>query len=135
MATRKRPRRAARQAPERPAPVDSASGEVAEGLVDLEGYLLAHSAIDEARVQAASFTRRLPWLTGEQRREVETLYAGDHLDHTRRSLQATTRRAGELRLEYQHRYDRLKARCTALFLAATAAASGVLTLLGLAARS
>ena len=108
--------------------------EVDRGIAELEGYLLARSAIDEAWARASAFAGRLPWLTGEQRRQVESLYAREHLDHTRRSLERTSRRAVELRTEYQQRYDRLRIRCTALFFGAVAAASGALTVLGVAAR-
>ncbi len=80
---------------------------------EVEGHLLAAAAHEEARTAAVRFTAGLDWLPETQRREVERLFAAEHLALTRASWQRTAQRGQELRGEYETVYRGLRARLLA----------------------
>lgn len=102
----------------------------AEGLAQLEGYVLLHAEREAAREAAQAFTDRMPWLTHGQRQEVARLYTEDRVILLRHTLEHIAHRCHELRGEYGDRYARLRRRvlcvAVALLLAATALCSAVL---------
>lgn len=75
---------------------------------EVEGYLLARAEYDTAHREAESLCARLPWLTTEQAEDLTRHYIGQRLDVTRQILTTITRRAGELREEYEARYAVLR---------------------------
>lgn len=94
------------------------------GLNRLEGHLLWAAEVEEARRRADRFTGELPWLTTAQREEVERVYRADRIAASRAALERICERAAELRVEYETRYRRLRARCVALALLAVASGVG-----------
>jgi hypothetical protein len=88
---------------------------------EIEGFLLWEAEKDRARARARAFCTRMPWLTDSQREEAERLYAEDHLDVLKVSLERVVARSGELRAEYEGVYRALRSRIvTAFALGATA---------------
>lgn len=83
---------------------------------EVEGHLLAAAAREEARTAAERFAAGLDWLPDAQRREVERLFAAEHLALARASWQRTVRRGEELRGEYEAVYRGLRARLLAALL-------------------
>jgi hypothetical protein len=75
---------------------------------EAEGYLLARSHQDDARREARQLCADLPWLTSAQAEEVARHYYERRMALTRQMLGATVRRAGELRQEYEERYQQLR---------------------------
>ncbi|MFC4494358.1 hypothetical protein ACFPA8_09455 [Streptomyces ovatisporus] len=84
--------------------------ETARGIAQLEGYLLSQTYRQNARAEAEAFADRLPWLTSAQYDEVVELYTAERMALTRRVLEATVQRCGELRQEYTERYEQLRGR-------------------------
>ncbi|GGO50310.1 hypothetical protein GCM10012287_29730 [Streptomyces daqingensis] len=84
--------------------------EATRGIAQLEGYLLAQTYRENARTEAEAFADRLPWLTSAQHEEVVSLYTAERMALTRRVLEATVQRCGELRQEYTDRYEQLRGR-------------------------
>ncbi|WP_229864024.1 hypothetical protein [Streptomyces djakartensis] len=80
---------------------------------EVEGYLLAAAAHEEARAAAARFAAGLDWLTEAQRRELERRFAVEHLALARASWQRTGQRATELRGEYEAAYRESRMRLLA----------------------
>ncbi|MFD7446413.1 hypothetical protein [Streptomyces sp. NPDC059909] len=91
--------------------------ETAAGINRIEGYLLVHSRIEEARRDAEKFADQMYWLTSSQRAEIVNLYTQDRMAVTKRSLEMTASRAKELRQEYAARYAALKQRLLSIFVA------------------
>ncbi|MBB3073880.1 hypothetical protein [Streptomyces violarus] len=83
---------------------------------EVEGHLLAAAAREEARTAAERFTAGLDWLPEAQRREVERLFAAEHLALARASWQRTAHRGEELRGEYEAVYRGLRTRLLAALL-------------------
>jgi hypothetical protein len=104
-----------------------AEGDAAEGIAQLEGYLLRNAHITEAREQATCFADQLPWLTDFEREEIESAYLTDRLAASRATDAYIARRITEIRAEYIERYERLRARCLAWTIICIAAVSGVVT--------
>ncbi|MEV5873708.1 cytochrome C oxidase subunit I [Streptomyces sp. NPDC052101] len=96
---------------------------------EVEGYLLWQSRIAEAERRAREFVQPMEWLTTAQREDVERRYVADALRRARSDLERIAARCASLRTEYEHRYHRLRRRCTALTLAVCAACTAVATLL------
>jgi hypothetical protein len=88
------------------APADSPE----RGIQQLEGYLLWQAEKERARAEAEAFAHRLPWLTGEQRRQVTHHYAELRLADTLKTLEHLRERSRELRIEYSLRYEHLRRR-------------------------
>ncbi|OON82615.1 hypothetical protein [Streptomyces tsukubensis] len=99
----------------------------AHGLVQLEGYLLWNSEVEEARRRAGLFCEQLPWLTTAQREDVERVYTDDRLAASKAMLVHVSERATELRGEYSARYEQLKKRCVATAVVGAGALSGACT--------
>ncbi|MFI2780341.1 hypothetical protein [Streptomyces sp. ALB3] len=108
--------------------------ESARGLAQVEGYLLLHAEVDEARRQARRFTEALPWLTTAQREDVERVYVADRMEVCREMLSRIAGRAVELRDEYTARYDQLKLRCVAVSVLTAGAVGGTCAVLALITR-
>jgi len=87
-----------------------AEAESARGIAKLEGYLLSRTHRQNAHAEAEAFADRLPWLTPAQYEDVVRLYTADRMALTRRVLEATVERCGELRREYTARYEELRSR-------------------------
>lgn len=100
------------------------NAETAEGIRQLEGYLLLEAERAAARRSAEDFADKLPWLVPDQREEVVRLYASERMTLTRRTLEHIASRCEELRGEYGHRYEQLRRRllCRHLALFLTTAA-------------
>ncbi|MCC9311484.1 hypothetical protein LN042_31220 [Kitasatospora sp. RB6PN24] len=109
--------------------MDEHTAEAANGLNQLEGYLLWQAEIAEAQRAAAAFTGRLPWLTTGQREEVAEAYVQAHLRLSRQAVAHIVKRIRQVRSEYEERYHRLKIRIAAVVLATLALAAAVLALL------
>jgi hypothetical protein len=77
-------------------------------LADLEGYLMAHAGVLDARTRAEAFADALPWLTAAEREEIIRLYTDDDIVRTRRAWETVAQRAQELREEYAVRYAELR---------------------------
>jgi hypothetical protein len=107
--------------------------EVAAGIAELEGYLLAQSRVREAEREAEEFAGRMPWLTGAQREEVVRIYTEDRIALSRRVLKALVSRANELRAEYTARYEELRRRLLCASVAALLGATALCVLAGLLA--
>ncbi|MFE0822678.1 hypothetical protein [Streptomyces sp. NPDC058847] len=75
---------------------------------EVEGYLLAHSHYREARREADTLCARLSWLTTAQADDVARHYVRQRMDLTRKMLEITAHRAGQLRQEYEQRYAALR---------------------------
>ncbi|MEU2588042.1 hypothetical protein ABZ612_35225 [Streptomyces avermitilis] len=109
--------------------------DVAAGLTDLQGYLMAHAALQEAHTRAESFADTMPWLTTPQREEVIRLYAEDDMVRNRHAWRTIYRRARQLNDEYTARYEelrrRLQRRNVVGWLLITVAASALCTLAAL----
>jgi hypothetical protein len=109
----------------------SGRDEAARGIAQLEGYLLSQTYRQNARAEAEAFADRLPWLTSGQHDEVVRLYTVERMRLTKRVLEATVHRCGELREEYTERYEllrgRLLRRVTAVVLAAVAVCAASVT--------
>ncbi|MFE3637726.1 hypothetical protein [Streptomyces cellostaticus] len=75
---------------------------------EVEGYLLLHAELEQARHEAETLCARLPWLTTGQAEDLTRHYTEQRLDLTRRALQATADRAKRLRGEYEARYRALR---------------------------
>ncbi|GAA1519462.1 hypothetical protein [Streptomyces albidochromogenes] len=106
--------------------------ESAQGLAQLEGYLLWSAEVAEARHQAGRFAEQLPWLTTAQREDVERAYTADRLAVSKAFLVRVAARSTALRAEYTERYRRLRARCVATAAVCAGLAGGacaVVTLL------
>ncbi|MEU1799662.1 hypothetical protein [Streptomyces sp. NPDC019937] len=84
--------------------------EVAAGLVEIEGLLLAAHHRRRAREEGEAFARRMPWLTPPQHREVARLYTDRHMALAKEMLRTVISRSEELKAEYTHRYRSLKKR-------------------------
>ncbi|MEV6790404.1 hypothetical protein AB0M87_00060 [Streptomyces sp. NPDC051320] len=111
-----------------------ADGDMARGLVQIEGYLLWNAEVDEARRQAVCFAEQLPWLTAAQREDVERVYTDDRVAVSRAVLVRIADRAVSLRAEYTARYRQLKRRCVAVTVMAVGAAGGTCTAIELLSR-
>ncbi|MEU2281112.1 hypothetical protein ABZ614_03895 [Streptomyces sp. NPDC013178] len=74
----------------------------------VEGYLLALSHHDQARLEAEQLCARMPWLTTAQAEDVAHHYVRQRIDLTRQMLQSTVERAAQLREEYETRYRALR---------------------------
>ncbi|CAL9330786.1 hypothetical protein [Streptomyces sp. enrichment culture] len=86
----------------------------AEALVkEIEGYLLAQAAREQAHREAEALCARLPWLTRTQAEDVTRHYVDQRLAIHRQMLRATVRRGHELRREYETRYEALRHRLLA----------------------
>ena len=90
--------------------------EAAVGINQLEGYLLWQAETDRARDSAREFSARLPWLTTDQRVEVERAYTQDRLEQSKAYLLRIAGRCRELQREYQERYDALRRRLAVAFV-------------------
>lgn len=94
-----------------PAPEPRApQGSARRGVQQFEGLLLWEGHRQRARNEAEAFARRLPWLTRDQRKDLEHHYAQVRLADAVRALEQTRARAGELREEYAARYAELRRR-------------------------
>jgi hypothetical protein len=89
----------------------------AEGIRQLEGYLLVQTERAAAQRAAEEFAAHLPWLAPEQREEVVRLYTAERMTFTRRSLEHVVRRCDELRGVYTERYAELRRRLLCRHLA------------------
>jgi hypothetical protein len=114
-----------------PAPAPDIAAEV-------EGFLLAREHHDDAHREARELCDALPWLTTAQAEDLTRHYVAHRLRLSRRMLQASLHRAGELRREYEARYLRLRSdllrRHAAWASALLACAAGVGGVLGTLAR-
>jgi hypothetical protein len=108
--------------------MDEHAAEASRGLRRIDGYLYWQAETARADRAAEAFSHRLPWLTGDQREEVESLYSQEHLRITGETVGHIADRCRELRAEYEQRYHRLKLRLAALVLLGAAAAAAVLAL-------
>ena len=108
----------------RPGPGTGAR-EVAAGINQIEGYLLAERERAVARAEAEEFADGLPWLISSQREEVVRHYTDARIDATRRGLEAIAERCVELRGEYSARYTQLRARCVAATAAGAVFVAGI----------
>ncbi|WP_328536350.1 hypothetical protein [Streptomyces sp. NBC_00344] len=102
-------------------------GDIAQGLVRIEGYLLWNAEVEGARRQAVAFAEQLPWLTTAQREEVEQVYTAERTAASRAMLVRISDRAASLREEYTARYLQLRRRCVAATVMAVGAAGGTCT--------
>lgn len=75
---------------------------------EVEGYLLARAEYDTAHLEAQALCARLPWLTTAEAEDLTRHYVSQRLDLTRQVLTRITRRATELRDEYEARYRALR---------------------------
>ncbi|WP_326595511.1 hypothetical protein [Streptomyces sp. NBC_01803] len=104
--------------------------DAAEGIAQLEGYLLWQAELSNARAEAAAFADALPWLTDAQRAELTTRYAEDRIRLARRVLAGVADRCRVLESEYTTRYRELRHRllCAAgcVLLAAVSLSAGLL---------
>ncbi|WP_405591589.1 hypothetical protein [Streptomyces sp. NBC_01190] len=100
----------------------AAEDDLAAGIAEVEGYLLAQAEIGAARREAESFARLLPWLTTAQREDLTLRYAQERLAQSRIRLRAVAERCRELEEQYDTRYlalrQRLLCTCVALLLTA-----------------
>lgn len=85
-------------------------GSALRGVQQLEGLLLWEGHRQRAREEAEAFAQRLPWLSHDQRNDLEHLYAEVHLADAVTALEQARARAGELREEYAARYAELRRR-------------------------
>ncbi|WP_199827605.1 hypothetical protein [Streptomyces specialis] len=106
--------------------------EAAEGIAQLEGYLLWQSELSTARAEAEAFADTLPWLTDGQRAELTARYAEERVRLARRVLTGVAARCRALESEYTARYRELRHRllCATgcVLLAAAALTAGLLSL-------
>ncbi|MDX3095525.1 hypothetical protein PV703_04735 [Streptomyces sp. ME01-24h] len=96
----------------------------ADGIARCEDFLSWHAEAGDARSAAHAFADRLPWLTTGQREEVLRQYVADRLDLAGLMLRRISRRDGDLREEYEQRYQALRHRllCTVVTVALLSAA-------------
>ncbi|MGK5532974.1 hypothetical protein [Streptomyces sp. URMC 129] len=84
--------------------------DAAEGIAQLEGYLLWQGELSTARAEAEAFADALPWLTDAQRAELTARYAEERIRLSRRVLAAVGDRCRVLEREYTARYGELRHR-------------------------
>ncbi|MGP4087907.1 hypothetical protein [Streptomyces sp. KR55] len=96
----------------RPSPDDSVQG----GLHQLDGYLYWQAELAEARKEAMAFCDRLPWLTTDERHDLEEEYTRARVDMAKAAIRRIADRCTELRAEYEARYQHLRRRTVALTL-------------------
>ncbi|MFF3984832.1 hypothetical protein [Streptomyces sp. NPDC001601] len=103
-------------------------------VAQVEGHLLLAATREEGRMAAARLADRFEWLTDSQRTDLERHFETEYVALARLSWQRTTRRAGQLRHEYESRYRSLRQRLLVGFLLACALPTATV-LLTLAARA
>ncbi|MFG3007447.1 hypothetical protein [Streptomyces calvus] len=85
-----------------------ATGDAAALPAEAEGFLMAQAHMAQAHREAEALCAALPWLTTAQAEDLTRHYVNQRIDLTRQMLEATVRRAGELRREYEARYLELR---------------------------
>jgi hypothetical protein len=101
--------------------------EVAAGVNDVEGYLLAQAELREAREAGEAFAHRMPWLTTAQHEEVARLHAEDHIERSMEALRSVAAHSVALRAEYTARHTRLRQRLLGLAVASLATSAALCT--------
>lgn len=109
-------------------------GDVAHGLVRIEGYLMWTAEVEAAKGQAVRFSEQLPWLTRAQREDVERIYTAERVAASRLVLSRISDRATALRGEYTARYEQLRRRCVVAAVMSVAAAGGTCAAIGYLSR-
>jgi hypothetical protein len=109
-------------------------GDMARGLVQIEGYLLWNAEVEDAGRQAVRLAEQLPWLTPAQRADLERVYVAERLAASRAMLVRIADRAAALRGEYTARYRRLRRRCVAVAVTAVGAACSMCAAIELVTR-
>lgn len=84
--------------------------EVAAGINEVEGYLLARTEADNARIEAEAFADCLPWLLTAQRDDVVQRYTEARIASSLAQMRHISARCEELRGEYSRRYQSLRMR-------------------------
>lgn len=93
-----------------PVPGHETAARAAEGIAQLEGYLLWQAEFRGARAEAEEFATRLATLNEAQRAEVAGLYTEERLRLAKRLLVGLGERSREFEAEYALRYRRLRQR-------------------------